>query len=61
MPLYDYCCKQGHVTESRQGVGIASIPCPKCQLTAQRMAVYAEQYIICATGPKGVPSARKDR
>lgn len=27
MPLYDYRCDGGHVTESRQGVEVESIPC----------------------------------
>lgn len=30
MPLYDYRCKCGVVTEARRGVDVKSIPCPAC-------------------------------
>ena len=54
MPLYDYLCSRGHVTESQEGVGVESIPCPwvsekdlativnvtVCGETAKRQAVY---------------------
>ena len=40
MPLYEYACSAGHVSESRQGLGVATIPCPCCDLPAQRQSVY---------------------
>ena len=40
MPLYDYRCDGGHVTESRQGVDVESIPC-HCRLPARRAQVNA--------------------
>jgi hypothetical protein len=53
MPLYDYECDRRHVTESRQGVDVASIPCPRCGRCAARAGVYRGQYIQAETGPKG--------
>ena len=52
MPLYDYGCDRGHVTESRQGMDIAFIPC-RCGLRAMRVQVYRDQYMQAETGPKG--------
>ncbi len=52
MPLYDYSDGK-HVTESRQGVDVESIPCPRCGTTATRVAVYHNQYMQAETGPKG--------
>ena len=40
MPLYEYACSAGHVTESRQGQGVVTIPCPCCDSPAQRQSVY---------------------
>ena len=52
MPLYEYACNRGHVTEQRQGLEISSIPC-RCGSTARRVPVYREQYMQAETGPKG--------
>lgn len=52
MPLYDFRCKQGHVTEVGRGVDCQEILCPACGATAKRVAVYRDQTIICETGPK---------
>ena len=52
MPLYDYECDRGHVTESRQGMDIEFIPC-RCGLPAERVQVYRNQFIHAETGPKG--------
>ncbi|KKL48824.1 hypothetical protein LCGC14_2321630 [marine sediment metagenome] len=41
MPIYDYRCNCGEVTEARRGVGFTSIPCPACGRTAAREAVYS--------------------
>jgi len=30
VPLYDYHCECGVVTEARQGSDVKSIPCPAC-------------------------------
>ena len=36
MPLYAYVCKCGAITESREGVGVITIPCPACEKRAVR-------------------------
>ena len=40
MPLYDYLCECGVVTEARRGIGVKAIPCPACEQSAKRQAVY---------------------
>lgn len=57
MPLYDYRCVGGHVTEAKRGREVVSIPCPACKRQAARQAVYQEQYIAGETVAKGVPRA----
>ena len=57
MPLYDYCCEQGHVTEARAGYEQTSLPCPACGRRAGRVAVYEEQYISGETVAKGIRKA----
>ena len=52
MPLYDYACACGRVTESREGIGTEAIPCP-CGRIAARVQVYRDQYMQAETGPKG--------
>jgi putative FmdB family regulatory protein len=37
MPLYDYSCKQGHVTESFESPSIKRIICPQCGGRARRI------------------------
>lgn len=49
MPLYDYLCPKGHVTERRAGYEDSSISCD-CGAVAQRQAVYLEQSTITETG-----------
>lgn len=39
MPIYDFECTQGHVTESRQGREVEIISCP-CGEPARRKRVY---------------------
>ena len=39
MPLYDFRCPEGHVTESRQGREVELISCP-CGQPASRVSVY---------------------
>ncbi len=53
MPLYDFACKRGHITEERRGYNDSVIPCPSCGKRAQRVPVYVEQFIIGETCPKG--------
>jgi putative FmdB family regulatory protein len=36
MPLYDYRCASGHVSERHEGVDVKSIECPDCGSEAQR-------------------------
>lgn len=37
MPMYDFQCEQGHVTDSLQQVGTQEVQCPKCLLAAKRV------------------------
>ena len=53
MPLYDFGCPCGQVTELKKGYGVTAIPCPSCGNEASRLAVYAEQFISGETCPKG--------
>lgn len=39
MPVYDFECTQGHITESRQGRETETISCP-CGGLARRLSVY---------------------
>ena len=39
MPIFDYVCPVGHVTESRQDRDVGSIPCA-CGELAGRLSVY---------------------
>jgi len=41
MPLYDYVCECGVVTEARRGMDISTIPCPSCEGEAKRSAVHS--------------------
>lgn len=41
MPLYDYACEDGHVTERLMPVEAAQTECFTCGRTATRKAVYA--------------------
>jgi hypothetical protein len=40
VPLYDYLCECGVVTEARRGINEETIPCPACGQPAKRQAVY---------------------
>lgn len=53
MPLYDFECRVGHVTEVKAGYDVTHLPCPTCGREALRLAVYREQYISGETVPKG--------
>jgi hypothetical protein len=53
-PRYNYACKCGSVVEEVRGYEEDSIPCSSCSERAQRVAVYAEQFIIGETCPKGI-------
>lgn len=53
MPVYDYKCTNGHVTEERREVEVYSIPCPRCYRVADRAPFYQSQYIQAETGPVG--------
>ena len=48
MPLYDYSCDCGVVTEARQGSGVKTIPCPACGQPATRQSVY--QVMVLSSG-----------
>ena len=50
MPVYDFACKCGEVTEARVGYETSSLPCPACGTPARRVAVYAYQSTITETG-----------
>ncbi len=55
MPVYDYRCKCGEVTEARQGYDDTVLPCLACGAPAQRVAVYQFQYTITETGGNSYP------
>ena len=46
MPLYDYLCNQGHVTEKLVGGRVETIPCPLCGQDARRSEVCRVSYVI---------------
>jgi len=50
MPFYDYSCRLGHTTESRESYETAKIKCPDCGDTAYRLAVYQSQYTRTESG-----------
>lgn len=52
MPIYDFGCACGQVTELRKGYGVTSAPCPSCGNEARRVAVYREQAIVTETGAR---------
>ena len=50
-PWYDYACRMGHTTESREDYEIIKIKCPDCGEPAYRLAVYREQGIVTESAP----------
>ncbi len=50
MPIYDYRCECGEVTEARRGLEDYFIPCPLCGDTAKRVPIYEEQYTRTDSG-----------
>lgn len=42
MPLYDYRCKQGHVSEMRRGTEVTQVVCATCGENALRLSVYRQ-------------------
>jgi hypothetical protein len=52
-PRYDYACECGTVVEEARGYEEDSIPCSSCSASAQRVPVYAEQFISGETVAKG--------
>lgn len=55
MPLYDFACTRGHVTEARRGVDVKSIPCP-CGRSAQRQIAVPSLRVEHAEIPFGETS-----
>lgn len=51
MPVYDFSCVCGQVTELRKGYEVVSVPCPVCGNEARRAAVYREQGIVTESAP----------
>lgn len=51
MPVYDYLCDCGVVTEARRGINEEAIPCPACGQVAKRQAVYR-----VSLSTKGLPT-----
>ncbi len=47
MPLYDYRCKKGHLTESIRGtLNQDKILCSVCKGESKRVSVYREQGVV---------------
>jgi hypothetical protein len=40
VPIYNFACECGEVTEARAGYETGSLPCPACGQAATRSAVY---------------------
>lgn len=40
MPLYDYCCSNGHSTELLRTPAVATVECPACSCPATRASVH---------------------
>jgi putative FmdB family regulatory protein len=59
MPLYDFECPAGHVTEKRAGLSDEAMPCPLCGESARRVPFYASQYINGETVAKGRSKATR--
>lgn len=51
MPLYDYRCNSGHITE-KLTVGRDNIPCPICGRLADRIKVYPVSFTFAPTQEK---------
>jgi hypothetical protein len=45
MPRYDYECRDGHVTESKEDIDVVKITCPTCKRVAKRHQVYRDQAV----------------
>jgi putative FmdB family regulatory protein len=39
MPLYDFKCPNGHVTEKLAPATVKNVPCPKCDRSARRVEI----------------------
>jgi len=44
MPLYDFECKNGHITESIQSSAVKVIPCPHCKGQARKIISWGGHY-----------------
>ena len=60
MPLYDYRCENGHVTERKADYALEYIDCPECDAAAGRVATYQNQYIRGETVAKGSSRATRE-
>ena len=60
IPCYDYSCRLGHTTESREGYDTAKIKCPRCGGAAYRLAVYREQGIVTESAPSRFTVAKEN-
>lgn len=52
MPIYDYICTEGHVSELRRGYDEDILECPVCGHLAVRSPINESQSIITDTGAK---------
>ena len=60
-PFYDYACRTGHTTESREDYETVKIKCPYCGEMAFRLAVYREQGIITESSPSRFSIAKETK
>ncbi len=60
MPLYDFVCKDGHITESLRRKDCQVIRCGTCSLQAKRRSVYRNRQIGKAAVPKNEQNFRKE-
>lgn len=55
MPLYEYRCREDHITEKLAGFDVSEIGCPACGLPAQRAVVNLMRH----TGFVQTPTAQR--
>ena len=54
MPIYDYGCAQGHVTELVRPIGTAMIPCPTCGERAFKSEVHHFDVVAPTVDTRGM-------
>lgn len=61
MPLYEYVCPHGHMTEARGRLEESSRVCSLCPETAHRVPAYEDQYVFTESGGRGGKLGRSQK